>query len=152
MTVPHGRAANESASTQRESGSRLSNSVPRPVDEQAAARQNSSTKPAPKIVVLFDEIDISNALPACVRLCDAMNGDGALVIADMSQTKFCDSSGFRMLLVANDRASACGSELRFVMSPGEAVVRALALMGFDRLLHVYPSVEEALSDGLHEST
>ena len=137
----------------------MSSSVPRPEphEGQAAARQNALAVPhtpasdgapcRPEIVVLAEEIDISNAVQACAQLFDAVDAGAPMVIADMSKTRFCDSSGFRMLLVANDRAADRRCDLRFVVSRDTAVLRALALLALDRVLSVYPSLDEVLAAG-----
>lgn len=96
----------------------------------------------PIVVALPAEIDISNSTATWASLLDALDNPG-LIIADMSGTAFCDSSGVRVLLAAHDRASANGSELRIVIQPGSAVTRALAVLGLDRILRIYGSFEEA---------
>jgi anti-sigma B factor antagonist len=108
---------------------------------------DSVPRPEPEIVALAAEIDISNALQACAQLFDVIDAGAPVVIADMSNTGFCDSAGFRMLLVANDRAADCGCDLRFVVAGGTAVLRSLALLALDRVLSVYPSLDEALTTG-----
>ena len=67
------------------------------------------------------------------------------VIADMSRTRFCDSSGIRYLLLASDRAAELNAEFRLVVQ-STTVLRAFGLLGIDRLLAVYPSMEAALSN------
>lgn len=99
----------------------------------------------PVIVPLPVEIDVSNAEPVCSLLCEAVDGGAAVIIADMTETKFCDSSGFRTLLIAHDRATEVGAELRVAVAPESAVVRALGVMSFDRVLAVFPSLDEAVA-------
>jgi anti-sigma B factor antagonist len=99
----------------------------------------------PEIVTLPEEIDITNAQAVGDELCAAF-GQGVLaVIADMSRTRFCDSSGIRYLLLANGRAAELNAEFRLVVQSA-AVLRAFGLLGIDRLLAVYPSMEAALSN------
>lgn len=98
---------------------------------------------APAIVVLPAEIDIVNSAAAGMSLLDALGNTGP-IIADMTGTAFCDSTGVRMLLVAHDRAIASGSELRIVVKPGSAVIRTLAILGVDRILPIYASIEDAM--------
>jgi anti-anti-sigma factor len=91
-------------------------------------------------------------LPAEIDLCNARRLGGELgfaltsstmVIADMTATTFCDSSGVRILVLANEQALTTGIELRLVVPSGQ-VLRSLALIGADRLLSIYPSLEDAL--------
>jgi len=95
------------------------------------------------IVALPGEIDITNSAAIKASLLVALDGPG-LVIADMTGTTFCDSSGLRMLIVARDRAAASGCTLRIVIRPDSSVARSLAILGMDRMLPIYASVEDAL--------
>jgi anti-anti-sigma regulatory factor len=69
------------------------------------------------------------------------------VIADMTRTAFCDSSGIRQLLVANDKAAEVGAELRFVIESC-AVLRVLQVMGVDGVLKIFPSLDDALTSAV----
>jgi anti-anti-sigma factor len=97
----------------------------------------------PAVVVLPEEIDITNAEPIGEQLRAVFTPGVPVVIADMSSTAFCDTACFRHLMIANDYAVASGAQLRLVIGPG-AVWRALTTLGFDRLLAVYPNLESAL--------
>ena len=97
----------------------------------------------PVIVVLPAEIDVGNSAATGMSLLDALDNPG-LIIADMAGTVFCDSSGIQMLLAACDRASASGSELRIVVKPGSAVTRTMTILGVDRVLPIYASIEDAM--------
>jgi anti-anti-sigma factor len=67
----------------------------------------------------------------------------ALVVVDMSRTRFCDSAGLNALVAAARQARADGGEVRLVVV-GEAVARIVALTGVDRVIPVYASLEDAL--------
>jgi anti-sigma B factor antagonist len=99
----------------------------------------------PVIVALPGEVDLSNSETLCTQLCAALDTAGGVVVVDMTPTVFCDSSGFRMLLVVGDRAAENGVQLRVAASAGGPVLRALGLMGFDRVLDIFPSLHEALA-------
>ena len=60
----------------------------------------------PEIVAFPPEVDINNAACFGVELLAALRPGVAVVIADMTLTEFCDSSGMRHLLIANHRAKA----------------------------------------------
>jgi anti-sigma B factor antagonist len=98
----------------------------------------------PEIVTLPAEIDISNAESVGRQLCAAARPGIAVVIADMSQTLYCDSSAVRSLMLAHDTAVRNDAELRLVI-PSAAVLRILSVLGFDRILHLYPSLGAALT-------
>jgi anti-anti-sigma factor len=102
------------------------------------------------IVPLPSEIDVNNSADAWAGLLDTLDGPG-VVIADMTGTTFCDSSGVRMLVTARDRAAASGSTLRIVVSPDGPVARVLSIVGLDGLLPIYGSVREAMPDDLDAS-
>jgi anti-anti-sigma factor len=73
------------------------------------------------------------------RLCPGV----ATVVADMTDTRLCDSSGISMLVRAHQKALSNGAELRLVVL-STTVLRALTLVRIDHLLPVYQSLAEAL--------
>jgi anti-anti-sigma factor len=91
------------------------------------------------VVALPAEIDITTCGDACAELMKAVARPGDLVIADMTATTFCDSSGIRVLLAAHDHAAAGGGALRVAVTPGSTVFRAMAVMGVDRVLAICDS-------------
>jgi anti-sigma B factor antagonist len=95
------------------------------------------------IVSLPGEIDITNSTAMTASLIAVLDGPG-LVIVDMTGTTFCDSSGLRMLITGRNRAAASGCTLRIVIRPDSSVARSLAILGMDRILPIYASVEDAL--------
>jgi anti-anti-sigma regulatory factor len=70
------------------------------------------------------------------------------VIADLTTTRFCDSSGVRHLLLAHERASASEVQLRFAVPSDCPMRRVLELTGVHRVLAVYPTLAEAVTGGL----
>lgn len=103
----------------------------------------------PEIVALPAEVDITNAAQAGDDLGAALSSGATVVIADMTPTDFCDSSGIRHLLIANDHAVASNAELRLVIT-SPAVLRVLRVTGVDRMLRIYPSLQAALTNGASE--
>lgn len=101
------------------------------------------------VVTAPEEIDIANAagLKAAlvdVALLETTEPGRALVVVDMSRTRFCDSAGLNALVGAARQARAEGGEIRLVVV-GEAVARIVALTGVDRVIPVYASLEDALN-------
>jgi anti-anti-sigma factor len=90
------------------------------------------------------EIDMANADRVGADLQAAFAVGVATVVADMTATAFCDSRGIHALVMAHQRATASGAELRLVV-PSTCVLRVLALTGLDRWLAIYPSLQEALA-------
>ena len=81
------------------------------------------------VVTAPGEIDITNAPDLRSALLEAAEHGHATLVADLTQTRFCDSSGLHTLLAAHKRARAGGGELNDSSSPDRrsdyAVVPAL---------------------------
>lgn len=97
----------------------------------------------PVIVVLPDEIDITNADQVLAQLSSAFTSGVSLVIADMTATVFCDTSGVRTLIDAYDRAVSENVGFRLAIPPEGSVRRVLELTGIIRMLPVYFGMGEA---------
>jgi anti-sigma B factor antagonist len=96
------------------------------------------------VVAAPEEIDITNAPELRSALLEAAaHGHGTLV-ADLSRTQFCDSSGLHTLLAAHKRATAAGGDMLLVI-PGNAVLRVFTITGVDRIIPNFTSLEEALA-------
>jgi anti-sigma B factor antagonist len=96
------------------------------------------------VVAAPEEIDITNAPELRSALLEAAaHGHGSLV-ADLSQTQFCDSSGLHTLLAAHKRATAAGGDMLLVIS-GNAVLRVFTITGVDHIIPNFTSLEEALA-------
>jgi len=96
------------------------------------------------VVTAPEEIDITNAPELRTALLEAAaHGPGALV-ADLTRTQFCDSSGLYTLLAAHKRTQGEGGEMLLVIS-GTAVLRVFAITGADRIIPNLASLEDALA-------
>ena len=100
------------------------------------------------VVTAPEEIDLANAAGLKAALLEAAGTElaepgRALVVVDMSRTRFCDSAGLNALVGAARQARADGGEVRLVVV-GEAVARIVALTGVDRVIPIYASLEDAL--------
>jgi anti-sigma B factor antagonist len=95
-------------------------------------------------VTLPAEIDVTNADTVRDELLAALNQNAILVIADMSRTNFCDSSGVSAIVQVFRRAVASGSAVRLVVST-PSVQRVLSITGVDRLVDVFPSIAASLA-------
>jgi anti-sigma B factor antagonist len=94
-----------------------------------------------KIVALPEQVDIRNAADVAEELILAVSRS-SMVIIDMSATTFCDCAGARAAVRGHKRATDSGAEVRLVVT-ATLVRRILGLVGVDRLLAIYPSVEAA---------
>lgn len=114
----------------------------------------SSLTPArqpPVVITLPAEIDVANACRIGEQLGLSFSTGTATVIADMTATMFCDSSGVRMLMLALVQAGDHDVELRLVV-PSATVLRVLSLTGADLMLPIYPGLEDALTGHRPDST
>jgi anti-anti-sigma regulatory factor len=99
--------------------------------------------PAPVIVTMPAEIDLTNQDQAYDQLCAAFTSGADIVIADFTATTFSDCSSMRRLLTIQARAAARAAQLRVAISPGGTVCRVMQLMELDRRLALYPHTEAA---------
>ena len=95
------------------------------------------------VVAAPEEIDISNAAGLRAAVLEAVGHRTRTLVVDMSQTKFCDSSGLNALVRAHQRAQAEGGEVLLVI-PAAAVLRMLALIGVDRMIPNFATLDDAL--------
>jgi anti-sigma B factor antagonist len=95
------------------------------------------------VVPLPAEIDISNSESVGAELGAACASGAGVIIADLTSTDFCDSSGIRYLLLAHDEAAAHDAQLRLAVQPDGMVLRMLTLMGLHQVLQVHVSLDEA---------
>jgi anti-sigma B factor antagonist len=96
------------------------------------------------VVVLPAEIDVTNSDEVHQQLTSVLSPGVSTVIADLTATSFCDSSGVHAIMHAQERAAARDVGLRLAVSPGGSVRRVLQLTGADHIMPVFATVEEAL--------
>src|SRR5690349_20511473 len=96
----------------------------------------------PVIVTLPAEIDMANADGVSGQLGCALASGAIVVVADMTATRFCNSTGLRVLVLAHKQAAAHHAELRLVITSAN-VRRVLAITHLDTVLRIYPSLDAA---------
>ena len=96
------------------------------------------------VVTAPEEIDITNAAGLRAALLEAAAHQSGTLVADMTQTQFCDSSALNVLVRAHKRARAEGGELLLVICAA-AVLRIFAVTGIDHLIPRFPNLEQALA-------
>ena len=94
------------------------------------------------VVTLPEHIGISNAGQVREELLSVINRGATTLIADMTATVSCDHAGADAVIRAWQRAAASGTELRLVVT-AQVVARVLRLVGLDRMVSVYPSLDAA---------
>lgn len=103
-------------------------------------------RPQTTVVALPAEIDAATTGLVEAALAGALASRPAVLIADATQTVFCDSSGISVLVRAHHQAAAAGAQLRMVITT-TPVRRIFHLIGADQVLSVYPSLAAAQADG-----
>jgi anti-anti-sigma factor len=98
----------------------------------------------PVVVALPAEIDVTNSEEVYGQLVAAFAPGVGTVIADMTSTAFCDSSGVHAIMHAHESGAARGGRMLLAVSPTTSVRRVLELIGVGRLMPVYTSIQEAL--------
>ena len=106
---------------------------------------DNAAQVTPVVVELPAEIDVTNSEQVYQQLVAALTPDINTVVADMTATIFCDSSGVHAIMHAYETAGARDIRLRLAVSPGTSVRRVLQLIGVGRLIPVYPTLEQALA-------
>jgi anti-anti-sigma factor len=96
------------------------------------------------VITLPEEIDVTNSARLREALLAVIGRRPAVVIADMSATTFCDSSGVNAVVTAYRQAVAAGGDLRLVIRH-PAVLRVFELSGVDTVIGTYPDLPSALS-------
>lgn len=98
----------------------------------------------PAVVTLPDEIDAANASQVYDALIRALETGTGVVVADATETTFCDCAGVRTLIRAHYHAAASGIDLRVASATSRKVRRILELTGAGQVLHTYPTMARAL--------
>jgi len=99
------------------------------------------------VVEAPEEIDICNAEQLRIVLLEAASRGHATIVVDMTRTRFCDSSGFSVLVAAHQRALAEGGGLRLVIPAGSRVLRIFTVIGLGRFIPRFASLDQALPPG-----
>jgi anti-anti-sigma factor len=98
------------------------------------------------VLAVSGELDLRTSPELEERLGNAFDAGAELVILDLRQIEFMDSTGLRVLLAAHQRAQESGR--RFALVKGaDQVERVLTLTGVRDLLTVVDAPEELLAAG-----
>src|SRR5438309_1941071 len=86
-------------------------------------------------VHLGGELDLSSALPLEDRLREIEDGQPDVLVLDLSELKFLDSTGLRLIVAAHGRAQRAGRRL-VIVEGTDAVRRIFRLTGVDGWLDI----------------
>ena len=96
------------------------------------------------VVRLPAEMDLIIADGVREELLSILNQGALALVADMTATTFCDSAAMTALIRAARRAEGSGAAMRLA-AVAPPVLRVFSLVGVDRLIDIYPSVDDALA-------
>jgi anti-anti-sigma factor len=99
-------------------------------------------EPQTAVVPLPAEIDIANSTQIEAALVSALVSRPAVIVADGTQTGFCDCAGISALISAHLKVAAAGAQLRIAIT-SSSVCWLLKLIGADHVLDVYPNLASA---------
>jgi anti-sigma B factor antagonist len=94
------------------------------------------------------EIDLATAPQLAVALDAALTSNGQVVVLDLSDVEFIDTSGVRALLDGRRLATERGKELTVIAPPGSAARRLLELTELIEALGVVESRDGTRADGV----
>lgn len=103
------------------------------------------------VVQVSGELDLVTSPGVRQHVHDAVAEGRRSVVLDLSDVRFCDSSGVGMMIAARRLMRSCTGRLRLVLptpdaTEGSHVNRVLAALGVRRLFEVYPDLVAALDD------
>ncbi|MFD7417446.1 STAS domain-containing protein [Kitasatospora purpeofusca] len=115
----------------------------------AGAAAGATARPGPvddrsAVCVLVGDLDIETLPPAEQALDEALRASPLVLVVDLEQVGFCDSSGLNLLLKARMSAKSAGAELRLAAA-SPTVLRLLELTGADTVFPLHPTVGAALA-------
>ncbi len=108
---------------------------------QSNFQVNSEEAPGGTVVTVTGELDIASSTEL-EQVLGSLH-DTKLVIIDLRQLEFVDSTGLGVLVRAHQHASEHGNQVALVRGPGQ-VDRLLGLTGLDAQLLIADTVEELL--------
>ena len=98
-------------------------------------------RPEPVEVILTGELDIATVDDAERRIEAAEAASPPLLVVDLSRLEFVDSSGVRLVLLADDRARGAGRRLAVRLGTGQAL-RVFQALGIVDKVDVVPGDDD----------
>lgn len=99
------------------------------------------------VFALTGSMDLATSPTVRAALTEASERGDHKLIVDLSNVDFLDSTGLGALIGAQRRAREFDGDVRLVAKEGQ-IVRLLRITGLMRIFNVYPTLEEALKDGM----
>ncbi|MBC5810801.1 MAG: STAS domain-containing protein [Candidatus Eremiobacteraeota bacterium] len=99
-----------------------------------------------QVFALHGSLDIATSPSLRAALLEAAEGPGQILVVDLTQLEFLDSTGLGALIGAHRRATERNGAVRLVVKEGQ-ILRLLRITGLLDVLQVYPSMDDALAEG-----
>ncbi len=91
-------------------------------------------------------LDIATSPTVRASLVEASERGDHRIIVDLTKVDFLDSTGLGALIGAQRRAKEFGGDVRLVVKEGQ-ILRLLRITGLLKVLSVYPTLDDAVTDG-----
>ncbi len=99
-----------------------------------------------QVFELTGSLDIATSPTVRAALTSASERGDHRLIVDLIKVDFLDSTGLGALIGGQRRAKEFGGEIRLVAKEGQ-ILRLLRITGLLKVFAVYPTLEDALTDG-----
>ncbi len=99
-----------------------------------------------QIFELTGSLDIATSPTVRAALTSASERGDHRLIVDLTRIEFLDSTGLGALIGAQRRAKEFGGDVRLIAKEGQ-ILRLLRITGLLRVFSVYPTLEDAVTDG-----
>jgi anti-sigma B factor antagonist len=103
----------------------------------------SSTGDVP-VVVVTGEVDVYSAPALKESLTGLLDGGDSVIVVDLSDVAFLDSTGLGALVEARAATSEAGGSLPLVCSQ-ERILKLFTITGLDGVFAIHPTLDEALA-------
>jgi anti-sigma B factor antagonist len=94
-----------------------------------------------QIVRICGEVDLTNAIEVREAISRVASHDVTVILVDLSETTYLDSSGIAMLFRLAERLNERRQELRIVVPPNSPLRAALDLTNLPQTIPVQPTLE-----------
>ncbi|XVV07344.1 STAS domain-containing protein [Actinosynnema sp. CA-248983] len=107
----------------------------------SAATSTATTGP---VLTVHGDLDATTAPAVLEQIKGLAVVAGQLLVVDLAQVSFCDSSGISTLLAARNVTAAADARIALVCAPRQ-LLRTLDLIGLISLFPTYPTTAEAVA-------
>jgi anti-anti-sigma factor len=111
------------------------------------ARVRAQDLEGARLIRLDGEIDLSNAQEVLEDIVSQLPADSPLLVLDLSDTGYLDSSGIAMLFRLARRLGTSRQGLRLVVPKASRIRAVIDLTAVDRVIAVHETVSDASASG-----